>query len=245
VVGKEEVDRQQKAQEDPIEWEKKVDQKMEDYLKSKAGDRFTQEMLEAIEQAAIIMTHRQLDRQRLYQNEAWGRPYVEMELEGVQDMIINKTLVRMDDRGLLRDLLRMNDSYKAWDMRKEKEARGSYEEEALTVEQRRIALHGGLEASIVKAWDLLRRQISSESLVAREIGDFTEEFQDAYLEGALPQFLRWPLIMLRVLEFTLMAPQNMDFLVHVRIDPTEAMEQILPAAQSLTEFAQSIWNERA
>ena len=98
---------------------------------------------------------------------------------------------------------------------------------------------------MIKAWELLRTQIRSESHVTREIGDFTKEFQDAYLEGALPQFLRWPLIVLRVLELTLMSPQNMDFLVHVRIDPTEAREQILPAAQSLTEFAQAIWNERA
>lgn len=52
-------------------------------------------------------------------------------------------------------------------------------------------------------------------------------------------------MILRTLELTLLAPQNTDFLVHVRLDPIEAAEQILPAGRSIMEYAQHIWNERA
>lgn len=64
------------------------------------------------------------------------------------------------------------------------------------------------------------------------------------MNGDLPQFLKWPLIILRALELTLLATKNTDFLLHIKLDPIEAQREMLPEAQSLTAFVKAIWTQR-
>jgi hypothetical protein len=61
---------------------------------------------------------------------------------------------------------------------------------------------------------------------------------------SLPDFLRWRLVLLRVLEVTLWAPPGVDFVFHVPGDVRGMQERAMPSVFALWNLCCSLWEAR-
>jgi hypothetical protein len=94
-------------------------------------------------------------------------------------------------------------------------------------------------------WRQFQKQLETEQdQRGLLVGDFSSMYYRLYELGMMPPIMKWPLILMRTLELTLMAPTNTDFLVHVPVDTSAAQGQMMATVESLQGLINSIWSER-